>query len=187
LLYHLEESLLFPNPKVKGTSGVSKLSATALGVPITIECKQDKIAGELGSGGSSTNTVITYEKCVLGGAAEEDCKVEKTLTTNKLKDQLTSSGRIEDTFEPETGTKFITIAISHTTGHECSIEGSYPITGSQKCEVDTSNSVAETLQAAHEVICDTSGSSLKLGGNAATYQGTAKINLDSPGGNWATE
>jgi|SRR5271166_461666 len=170
--------------KVKGTSTVSTLSATISGSTLTIECETDKFKGTLGTKGASSGTTIEYKKCKVTGAFASTCTVPGTLTTNTLKDQLSSSGRIEDTFEPETtGGTFIEIPV---TGGSCSIEHTYPIKGKQTCEVDSTNAEAETLAATHKLICKTSGSALKLGSNAATYEGNATIELEG-GGNWATE
>jgi hypothetical protein len=172
--------------KVTGTIGVSKLVGKITGVAITIECKKGKSTGDIGTGGSS-HAVLTYEECKIVGTLGEKCKVPTTLKTTKLKDLLTASGRVEDTFEPETtGGNFIELVVSAVEGKTCTPAATYPVTGSQVCEVDSSDTVAKTLQASHELICKTSGSHLVLGGNAATYEGTATVKLES-GLNWATD
>ena len=103
--------------KVEGTSGVSKLSATLSGVTLTIECKKDKLSGTLGTGGKSSNTKITYEECAITGGWSTKCEVATTLITSKLKDSLSASGRIEDTFEPEPpATVFIEIVVKARSG-----------------------------------------------------------------------
>lgn len=165
--------------KIEGTSTVSKLKATVLGLKITIECPKDKFTGEVGDSGTSKNAVITFEMCKLVGAT--NCKVAETLTTKKLKDQLsTPPARIEDTFESETA-NFIEILIS---GSGCAItnEGKpYPVTGSQTCAVDSSDAEAKTEAATHKLICKTTGSKLKLGGNTATFESSATLNLPGNG------
>ena len=163
--------------KAEGISGPSKLSATVGGLTLTIECKKDFATGTLESAGKSSKAVIKYEECGIAGAWATKCEVAKTLTTGKLKDALSVvATRIVDTFEPE-ATNFIEIVVKRRTGQTCSIETTYPITGSQQCEVDKHTAEAESGKQSHELICTNSGSNLKLGANAAKYQGTVKVFL----------
>lgn len=174
--------------KVTGTSkakAVSVLKSELDGVPISIVCQKNKVAGTLEVEGKSSSTKITYEECAIEGSWAKKCEVPSTISTNSLKDQLSSSGRIEDTFEPE-GTNFVEIEIKAISGKTCSIATTYPIKGSQTCEIDKSNTEAETLKEEHETICKTSGSNLKLGPESATYEGTDVVKLES-GGYWAVE
>lgn len=176
--------------KVAGASkaeSVSKLKSELDGVAITIACNKNKVAGDLETEGKSSNTKITYEGCAIEGSWAKKCEVPGTIPTNSLKDHLSSSGRIEDTFEPEAaGGNFVEIEIKAIPGKTCSIATTYPITGSQTCEVDTSNTNAETFKEEHETICKTSGSDLKLGPEPATYEGSDVVKLEG-GGYWAVE
>jgi hypothetical protein len=173
--------------KVEGTSGESILKSELDFVKLTIKCSKDTFSGDLDESGKSSHTVITYEGCALANPAGETCEVNATLPTNELKDELvTGSGsRLEDKFESE-GTHFIEIEIKQKSGKTCTPKGTYPITGSQTCEVDKTNAEAETLAADHKIICSTTGSKLKLGPEKATYEGTATVGLQG-GGNWAAE
>ena len=161
--------------KAEGISGPSLLSATVGGAKLMIECKKDSFAGTLESAGKSSKAVIKYEECAITGSWATKCEVETTLTTGELKDALSVvATRIVDTFEPE-ATNFISIVVKKRTGQTCSIETTYPITGSQQCEVDKHTAEAESGKLGHELICKTTGSNLKLGANVATYRGTALI------------
>lgn len=171
--------------KVIGSSGVSKLQSELDGVALTIECKKDKFSGTLDEVDKNSGTVITYEECALTGGFATKCEVSSTLTTDNLKGELTSGTRIENTFEPE-GSAFIEIEIKAKSGKTCAIAATYPIKGSQTCEIDKDNAEAEEGKEEHEIICKTSGSNLKLGPESATYEGSATVKPEG-GEYWKVE
>jgi hypothetical protein len=180
---------------VDGTSGESILKGTIAAARVRIKCASDKLTGKVEDGaaesvGKSKEGKITFETCTLVEPA--NCKLtaaqETSIATNNLKDKLVLTGagkRIEDEFEPEPpATAFATIAIE---GKEasCVIAAvgevkEFPVTGTQLCEVDGSNAAAETFAETHKVICKTTGSKLKLGGNNASFTSEAAVafNLD---------
>ena len=173
----------------EGTSGVSKLESELGGKRVIIECKKDKITGELESGGRTKNVVITYEECKLFQVVKyiktelPKCVVGTagTITTNKLNDFLITGKGIgpEDEFEPAEGTTFVKIKIA---GAECALASEEAVTGKQICQLPE----ATVGKVEHEVVCSPSGGSLVLGTKAASYYGTANIKLTN-GWSWGAE
>lgn len=157
---------------------ISKLSGTS----ILIHCPDADLSGTLGSNGLISGIIIAYLNCAILGNWAPKCEVSPTLTTNKLMGTATSSGRQEITFEPEEA-NFIEIVIKTKSGQTCSIANTYPIKGTQKCEMDTSEKEASEGKTSHEVICTNAGSKLKLGPEAATYLGNAMVEM--AGKTWA--
>jgi len=151
---------------IRGTSGVSKLASTILKKAITIVCKKDKFSGELEEEGKSKAT-ITYEECSLEGLS--GCRVPN-ITANVL-DRLVESEKVTaDEFFEKEGKGFTTVVIE-----VCTLKGSYKVTGSQICKLPK----GEEFASKHEIECTTGGSSLKLGTEPATYEGTATVELES--------
>jgi len=173
----------------EGTSGVSKLESTLGGLRAIIECKKDKITGELESGGRTKNVVITYEECKLFTVSkyvktEQPKCIVANITTEKLNDYLIMGKGIgpEDEFEPATGTTFAKIKI---TGAECSFAPAEEVvTGKQICQLPE----ATVGKVEHEIECSPSGGSLKFGAAAvpASYYGTANVKLTN-GWSWGAE
>lgn len=176
--------------KLEGTNGASILKATVAGATTEIKCGTGKTSGTIedGAGGtvgkSTTNT--TFEECKLLKPAT--CKLtpedEKEIKTTELKGSLTlTAGRVEDKFEPRVGA-FTTVSIEgkEITCPIAEIEKpeSYNITGSQLCEIDTSNLVAAEETEKHKIICKPAGSALlKIGGNKAEITNEATVKLMS--------
>jgi hypothetical protein len=162
-----------------GVIGASKLKGEVAGAKLTVECAKGKsTTGKLIEKGASKENILTYEECKVVGTLATKCEVKSTLVTNDLKGSQTQSGRTEDTFEPEAaGGPFIEIELKAIPGKTCTPAATYKVTGSQTCEVDTSNAVAKETKSEHELICKP-GSNLKLGGNPAEYEGTVKNKLE---------
>jgi hypothetical protein len=182
--------------EVEGTiSGASILKGTVASVTAEVKCEKGKMTGTIEGGaagtvGKSTGT-MTFEECKL--VTPTNCKLSagsKTIETSELKDvlELTGSGkRIEDKFEPKEGTTFASIGIE---GKESSCviahvaeEKGFPVSGSQVCEIDTSNTEAETEAATHKMKCTTSGG-LAIGTNPAEMTSEAIVKLKS-GKKWS--
>lgn len=170
--------------KVEGTSGVSKLESNLGGVRVIIECKKDKLTGEIEGGGKSKDTVITYEECSLFQVVKH---VKEALTTcvvpniktKALKDLLIAGKGIgpEEEFEPETGTTFTEITIE-----TCALASKTAVTGKQICQLPE----ATVGKVEHEIECSPTGGELRLGKEAASYYGTATAKLVN-GWSWAAE
>jgi hypothetical protein len=173
--------------KIEGTSGVAILKATAGSATTEVECKKGKVSGSIQGGISGaagkSQIVNTFEQCKLIKPA--NCELvesqESEIKTQSLAGELTmTAGKIEDKLTPKAGV-FASINIE---GKEpsCMIakvseEKTFPITGTQLCEIDKGNAEAETSATAHAIICKVAGSGLKLGGNKAemTSESTVKL------------
>jgi hypothetical protein len=168
----------------EGTSGVSKLEGTLAGDRAIIECKKDKITGEIEKEGKSKASVITYEECSLAivvkhvREAETTCKVPN-IKTEPLKDLLITGKGIgpEEEFEPESGTTFATVVVEG-----CALESREKVTGKQICQLPE----ATVEKAEHELDCSPTGGSLDFAGKPASYYGNATVKLTN-GAAWDAE
>lgn len=180
--------------EVEGTnSGASILKGTVGSVTAEVKCEKGKMTGTIEGGvpgtvGKSTGT-MTFEECKL--VTPTNCKLaSKTIETTELKDELELTGsakRIEDKFEPKTGTAFAGVTIE---GKESSCviahvaeEKTFIVSGSQVCEIDTSNTEAETEMPTHKMKCTASGG-LAIGTNPAEMTSEVAVKLKS-GKKWS--
>jgi hypothetical protein len=188
--------LVSSSAEVEGTnSGASILKGTVGMVTAEVKCEKGKLTGTIEGGavgtvGKSTAT-MTFEECKL--VSPTNCELTtKTIGTSELKDELelTGSGkRIEDRFEPKTGTTFASIGFE---GKESSCviahvgeEIKFAVSGSQVCEIDTSNTEAETEATTHKMKC-TNPVGLKIGGNKAEMASEVNVKLKS-GKKWSVK
>jgi hypothetical protein len=182
--------------KFEGTNvGEATLKATVSSVKTEIKCEAGKSKGTIEDGAAGTvgksAVTDTFEECKL--LKPTNCKLtsaaEKAIKTTELKGELAlTAGRVEDELESKTGV-FAGIAIegkeSSCVIAEVGLPKNFNVTGSQLCEVDSSNSEAETEAATHKIICKNSGSSLKVGGKAEiTSEATVKL---TSGKNWSVK
>jgi len=190
-------ALVSASEKTEGTnSGESLLKATIGSVTSEVKCEKGKSKGTIEGGaagtiGKSTGTT-TFEKCKLLKPA--NCKLteedEKEIKTTLLKGELVmTAGRVEDKLESKTGA-FAQIGIEGS-NQSCVIAEvekpvAYNITGSQLCEVGSSNADAETETEKHKIICTMAGSSLKIGTNPAEMSSETTVKLTS-GKNWSVK
>jgi len=190
--------LVSSSAEVEGTnSGASILKGTVASVTSEVKCEKGKMTGTIEGGAAGavgrSKATMTFEECKL--VEPTNCKLSagsKTIETTELKDELelTGSGkRIEDKFEPKTGTTFASIGIE---GKEssCAIahvaeEKGFPVSGSSVCEIGTSNTEAETEATTHKMKC-TNPVGLKIGGNKAEITSEATVKLKS-GKNWSVK
>jgi hypothetical protein len=188
--------LVSASEKTESTSsGGALLKATIASVSSEIKCKKGKSKGTIEGGtagtvGKSTATIV-FEECEM--IAPTNCKLsaldEGEIETTLLKGELVmTSGRVEDKLESKTGI-FAGIEIEGKTS-SCVIAPvgrpkTFEVTGSQRCEVDSSNTQAETEAATHKLICKYSGSSLEVGGKAEIAS-EATVKLTS-GKNWSVK
>lgn len=188
--------LVSSSEKTESTSsGGAVLKATIAGVSSEIKCKKGKSKGTIEGGaagtvGKSTATMV-FEECEM--ITPTNCKLsaadEGEIETAPLKGELVmTSGREEDKLESKTPV-FATIEIEGKTS-SCVIASvgkpkSFNVIGSQRCEVDSSNTEAETEAATHKLICKYAGSSLEVGGKAEMAS-EATVKLTS-GKNWSVK
>jgi hypothetical protein len=151
-----------------GTKATLETSAVSIQCTGTLKLKTKWIIGiPIVSDGE-------VEECKVAKPAS--CTIAKTLKTHTLsgelintpptapEEQLTGEGAKEE---------FMTVTLE---GSECSIKGTFAVTGKQNCKMDSG---VETAQETHELICTGAGSKLKLGGLAAKYEGTIKHHITS--------
>ena len=84
---------------------------------------------------------------------------------------------VEAEAKPE-GTSFATIKLE---GAECPAKGEYPVTGTQTCKLPGIGTEAVE----HEILCEESGSKLKLGGKSAFFKGPAISDKLESGEKWS--
>jgi len=177
--------------KVEGTNGEATLKASIGGVASEIKCGKGKSKGTIedGAGGTvgKSTSRITFEGCKL--ITPTNCKLdpedEEGIETSGLKGELALTGagkRIEDKLEPKEGAAFASIGIEGKTSScviaEVGKPKTFNVTGSQRCEVDSSNTEAEKETEKHKTICKTSGGSLEIGvGNPAEVADEATVVL----------
>jgi hypothetical protein len=189
--------LISATEKTESTSsGGAVLKATIAGVSSEIKCKKGKSKGTIEGGaagtvGKSTATLV-FEECEM--VAPTNCKLnaldEGEIETSLLKGELVmTSGRVEDKLESKTGI-FAPIEIEGKTS-SCVIASvgrpkTFDVTGSQRCEVDSSNTEAETEATTHKLKCTPAGGSLAIGTNTAEMTSEAAVKLTS-GKNWSVK
>ncbi|MGH2904435.1 MAG: hypothetical protein ACRDK7_12765 [Solirubrobacteraceae bacterium] len=173
--------------KFVGTNGESTLKGTVASVTAEVKCGKGKWTGTIedGAGGTvgKSKATITFEECKLVKPA--NCKLtaaqERGIETTPLMGELELvSGRIEDKVESKAGAfAGISIEGKESTCGIAEVEKpkTYNITGSQLCELDSSNTEVETEAASHKLDCSPSGGSLKIGGNLAEVSDSATLEL----------
>jgi hypothetical protein len=188
--------LVSSSAEVEGTNiGASILKGTVASVTSEVKCEKGKLTGTIEGGAAGTvgksTAKMTFEECKLVTPAS--CKLTtKTIGTSELNDELELTGsakRIEDKFEPTEGATFASIGIE---GKESSCviahvgEGKlFPVSGSQVCEIDTSNTEAEAEATTHKMKC-TNPVGLKIGGNKAEITSEVAVKLTS-GKSWSVK
>jgi hypothetical protein len=150
---------------IPATSGTYVLHAKPLGTNTTITCSSLKGSGTIKEGGASA-AKLEFSSCVVSEVA--NCTVSEPIVTTVTDQLILESGTIVDKFSPEPGKPFTEITLNNG-AKACSVKGTYKVEGSQVCSLSS----PETEAASHELSCATSGSSLTLGGRAATFQSTA--------------
>ncbi len=173
--------------KVVGTNGESILRGTVASVTSEVKCGKGKSKGTIedGAGGTvgKSKATITFEECKL--VKPTNCKLtaaqEEEIETTELKGELKlNSGRIEDKLESKTGA-FAGISIEGVNNScviaEVGAPKTFNVTGSQLCELDSSNTAAEAETTTHKLNCSPSGGSLKIGGNLAEISDDATVEL----------
>jgi hypothetical protein len=180
--------------KIEGTNGVSILKATIASTTAEVECKKGKSSGTIkdGAGGTvgKSKVLNTFEECKLLKPA--NCKLtasnENKIETAELVGSLAlTGGRIEDKFEaPESAFAAISIEGKESSCAIAEVEKpkTFSVIGSQLCEIDKTNTEAETEALTHKIICKTSGSGLKIGTNPAEMTSEATVKLIS-GKKWS--
>jgi hypothetical protein len=178
-----EDSTIKEAP-VEGTSGVSVLEGTVLGVKTKVECAEDEFKGILEDSGADSGE-IKFKNCKV--IEPENCKVKEPIEFSFISQLVLEEpgARASVEFWGPTGgegkeeEEFV--SLTFTEKPACAIAGTAAVKGSQTCELDKTNAEAWKENTTHKVICKTSGSELKLGTAKAKFSSTATIKLVSGG------
>jgi hypothetical protein len=175
-----------PAAKIVGTSGVSELVGSHLGVEVKVVCQKDTITGVFELLGKSKGEIIFREcklvkpaNCKLSAADEE--KISMTFN-GTLIGEVSPGAKVEEELTGQgAGNQFGFIEIVPENA-ECILEeGEYAVAGKQKCQLVE----PESLKAEHEIACKKTGSELTWGGVAASFKSIEKVKLES-GLAWAS-
>jgi hypothetical protein len=152
----------------------STLTSKIAGVALQILCTHGHSAFQPESVGLAGHGAIIYtgcsadklEKCTVGSKKKVgEIETEPLMSTNPSPTDVVFSSETEETF--------VTIEFS---GTECSVKGTNaPITGTQLCTYESS---IESPAELHDLNCKGTGSKLKLGANAAEYEGLNLLFFD---------
>jgi hypothetical protein len=148
-------------------ASASSLAATVGGVKFKVECSglNGSGSGENSSGRIvGTEIVLHYTGCATTEPAGGKCVVPIELSTNTLKAE---SGEMKVRFEAAGAGPIMSVTVA---GAECpeALKGTKEVTGQVTALVEGAGSFNGTIQS----FTATSGSSLKLGGQTATYLGS---------------
>lgn len=152
--------------KVEGVGGVFTLVSKSGPTEIIVECTKNTLKGTIEAAGKSGNT-LTFAGCTV--TKPKACKIVEPLKFNTVNKLLGEPVAYE--FGPEGESKRL-FNIIYT---DCSLEGSYPITGSFTCELPNVTVSAVT----HEIVCTPSGSHAAWGSGTATLRVTETVKLVS--------
>jgi hypothetical protein len=164
-----------PGPVVEGAStGWATLKGTVSGVSASVACATSKFTIQPEGSGKASGGAITSTQCTVNKPAK--CTVHEPLTAEFEGQTEELSGKIVDKFtgSKSTNKTFVEIEFKNKGSEACSLSELKPFAavGSQTCEFDAE---IETIKEVQEVICNASGSNLKIGTEAATYSGIDRV------------
>jgi hypothetical protein len=152
----------------------STLTSKIAGSALSILCTHGHSAFQPESVGLAGEGTITYTGCTVDKL--EKCTVGSKKKTGEIETEKLMSTNASPTdvvFSPERGETFVEVEFS---GEGCAVKGTNaPITGTQLC---TSESSIESPAELHDLNCKATGSKLKLGANAAEYEGLNLLSFD---------
>jgi len=155
---------------VEGVSGLADLEMTISGIKVTITCSVGKATGTIKETNKDSSSAIKFTGCKV--AEPSGCKTTEEIVTVETKTELEeekTTGKVWDKYIPNTGEIFTTIPIEG-----CAVEGSYKVTGSARCEIQSPKTEAIEKEC---VFNKESGSKLKFGNVEADFLATFKTKL----------
>lgn len=158
---------------VTGTSEASKIKTEIGATKVVIVCKKDKVKGEIEKAAKS-KIAVKLEECEIEGVAS--C----TVTASEVKISIASVGTLvseAEIKEEEKGKPWTEVTVS---GGVCALKGTFSLTGTQTCKLPG----GEISAVSHEIKCTPTGSVLKFGPKAATFENTETVKLES-GKEWS--
>jgi|SRR5579875_1046912 len=143
-------------------TGTSTLEMTISGIKTKISCTAATGTGKIKESNKDTSSAIKFTGCTV--AEPSGCKTTSEIKTTATKTELEVEGeKVFDKYTPESGETFTTIPIEG-----CAVEGSYKVTGSARCEIQSPKTEAVEKECAFS---SSTGSKLKFGANTATFTG----------------
>jgi hypothetical protein len=160
----------------QGIEGSIKSGTTSefeqVGGGVEIKCTAAAATGTIEGSGKSSANKINFTGCTVGKPGPNKCVVENGEVENEVevktvKDTLVEvGGTLEDEFEPETGSTFVTLAFDKKGTATCSLS-TVEVTGKALASIDN-----ETEAESHAITFnEKAGSSkLKSGGKEDTFK-----------------
>ncbi len=169
------ESQNAPTPTLLGSSrDTATLKGEISGAKTEIGCRSGKFSAQPEANGKSSGGRLEYTSCTVGKPTS--CSVKEPIAWEFNGQLLEASDKVTLTGSGEpSGTEKEVLAEMEFEGGSCALAGHrFPLQGSQTC---TGATGILTLKASQELLCEASGSSLKLSANKATYEN--KLSLDA--------
>lgn len=164
----LSTNLPIHNLAASGESGLSLLEGKVGITTVLLHCKDDKFAGTLKLLGLAEGE-IDFLNCTVEQPAT--CSVSSLILADVHIQVLSATtGLATGNKAGGAANEFTSVTLSN-----CSIAGTYTITGTQEIEFPKGG---EGL-VEHEIVAKKGGSKLKLGSEPASFRSTAKVHLDS--------
>jgi hypothetical protein len=167
-------------PAIQGVMLTSTVDLKVSGVTSEIKCTGGSSSGEAESAKETIKASLKYTGCTSAKPAK--CEVNSeggtagTIETVALRSKLESLQLV--LVEPEAGTVFVTLEYKNKGVEECALNAvKFEVTGTQTCEWEAG--VTTVISLDHLLNCKATGSNLKFGGNAGTYEGVGHVHLSN--------
>jgi len=168
-------------PRIYALLLLSQLRSVVAGTTTLIHCEHGSSEGQPLTHILTSGAAIEYTSCEVTkpATAGELCTVTNaggTAATIRTEPLIDQGEGMESKFTPETGTVFVELEFKNKGSEPCVLKNGTKakITGNQKCVWETA---IETPALEHLQECKTTGSSLKLGEEKATYEGTTHFTV----------
>jgi hypothetical protein len=176
---------LLGNEPISEVPIVAPNDFTLRGAGIEISCSEVVVKGGLIEPNSNSakallfkDTVndegVTKEPCDVTNA--ENCEVVEPIETHEISSTPESGPPVRVKFKPKVAGPFITLTLKSKAGHTCLQAKKYEVTGTVTCNVHN----GETEEVTKTLECTaTSGSEIKVAGEAGEFIGEAGVKLTS--------
>jgi hypothetical protein len=152
-----------------------EFSGTPFGFAVHFLCGRLTVSGELRSAGTGSGT-LELNSCTVTKPA--NCSLKTPILMKARWTLVGPSPGVELELGPEVGEELVTLTLE---GASCSLKEPFTISGTQTCALPES----EVEASAHEVLCATTGSRLKMGGKAMTFKGGVKSLVVAGEASWS--
>lgn len=155
--------------EVSGTSTLSVLASKVGTTEVKLHCPDDTFAGTLHLLGLAEGEIsflsCTVEKpanCTIASLILAEIHIQVLSSTDGIATGNKAGGAAQE---------FTSVTLG---GNNCTVKGTYTITGTQEVEFPEGGSG----KAEHEIVAKKAGSHLKLGVEPASFSSTANVHLD---------